>query len=155
MVRELTAHDVEAAAGLVGRSWARSYADIVPQHEHPTAEEQAAHLAPEPGRQGWVFEVDEQVVAVALVLDPGSDDPELSVLHVEPAAQGAGVGSALHDAVLDRLRAAGRKGLHLWVYEANGQARDFYAARGWVEDLGGTKPGRRGTAPAVRLTKGL
>jgi GNAT superfamily N-acetyltransferase len=155
MVREMQKRDVRAAAELVRRSWARSYVDIVPPHEHPTVDEQAADLAPRHGQRGWVFDLDGVVVAVALVVGPDSEDPELSLLHVAPAAQGAGVGSELHDAVLADLRAMGRTCLHLWVYEENGHARDFYAARGWARDDGGNKPDRYGAAQAIRMTRAL
>jgi len=58
----------------------------------------------------------------------------LEQLFVLPEAQGTGVGSALHDAVLDRQRRAGGTICRLWVLEANRQARAFYERRGWRPD---------------------
>ncbi len=58
----------------------------------------------------------------------------LDQLFVLPEAQGAGVGSELHDAVLDRQRAEGATVCRLWVLEANTQARGFYERRGWRPD---------------------
>jgi GNAT superfamily N-acetyltransferase len=58
----------------------------------------------------------------------------LEQLFVLPDAQGTGAGSALHDAVLDRQRAAGETICRLWVLEANKQARAFYERRGWRAD---------------------
>jgi GNAT superfamily N-acetyltransferase len=58
----------------------------------------------------------------------------LDQLYVLPDAQGTGAGSALHDAVLDRQRAAGATICRLWVLEANTGARAFYEHRGWRPD---------------------
>ena len=56
---------------------------------------------------------------------------------MDPAAQGAGVGSAL----LAEAQAAGARELR--VLEANGHAREFYEARGWRDDgEGGIYRGR-------------
>ncbi|MEI2702161.1 MAG: GNAT family N-acetyltransferase [Baekduia sp.] len=142
------------AAGLLVRSWARSYSDIVAPDEHPDADGQARHLRT-PGAAGWVFEQGGAIAAVALVLGHGSGDPELSVLHVDPPAQGAGVGGRLHDAVLESLRSDGTGRCHLFVFEANEQARAFYAARGWTEAEAREIPARCGSAPVMRLDRVL
>ena len=44
------------------------------------------------------------------------------------------MGRALHDEVLDRLRAEGCGRCHLWVLEDNGRARTFYERLGWIEN---------------------
>lgn len=154
MIRELREADVPEAAGLLVRSWARSYSDIVAPDEHPDADGQARHLRT-PGAAGWVFEQGGAIAAVALVLGHGSGDPELSVLHVDPPAQGSGVGGLLHDAVLDALRATGAGRCHLFVFSANEQARAFYAERGWTEADRGETPERCGSADTIRLERVL
>ena len=55
----------------------------------------------------------------------------LGRLYVLPGHQGSGVGSALHDLALERLRAHGRASAKLWCLEENRSARAFYERRGW------------------------
>ena len=55
----------------------------------------------------------------------------LSTLYVLPVYQGGGVGSALHDLALDRLRAQGFQEARLWTLERNDVGRRFYERRGW------------------------
>jgi len=56
----------------------------------------------------------------------------LSTLYVLPAYQGSGVGSALHDLALERLRAQGVREARLWTLEQNASGRRFYERRGWT-----------------------
>jgi putative acetyltransferase len=56
----------------------------------------------------------------------------LSTLYVLPAYQGSGVGSALHDLALERLRAHGFQEARLWTLERNDAGRRFYERRGWL-----------------------
>jgi len=56
----------------------------------------------------------------------------LSTLYVLPAYQGRGVGSALHDLALERLRAMGFEQARLWTLEGNASGRRFYERRGWT-----------------------
>ncbi|MFL5927730.1 MAG: GNAT family N-acetyltransferase [Gaiellaceae bacterium] len=58
----------------------------------------------------------------------------LRTLYVLPAHQHAGVGSALHDHAVDRLRALGAPEARLWTLEANQTARRFYEQRGWRQN---------------------
>jgi GNAT superfamily N-acetyltransferase len=55
----------------------------------------------------------------------------LSTLYVLPSAQGTGVGSALHDLALARLRAMGFGEARLWTLQENDSGRRFYERRGW------------------------
>lgn len=55
----------------------------------------------------------------------------LSQLYVLPSHQGTGVGGALHDHALERLRARGIGRARLWTLEENWEARRFYERRGW------------------------
>jgi GNAT superfamily N-acetyltransferase len=58
----------------------------------------------------------------------------LDGLYVQPQWWSRGVGRALHDEVLDRLRAEGCQRCHLWVLEDNDRARQFYERLGWAEN---------------------
>lgn len=69
---------------------------------------------------------DEPVGVVSL------DGEFLSRLYVLPTHQGTGIGSALHDLALERLRAQGCGRAKLWTLEENWSARTFYERRGWT-----------------------
>lgn len=56
----------------------------------------------------------------------------LSQLYVLPRHQGTGVGSALHDRALERLKARGVERAKLWCLEENWPARTYYEHRGWA-----------------------
>ncbi|WP_067438415.1 GNAT family N-acetyltransferase [Nocardioides jensenii] len=75
------------------------------------------------GRQVWVAETD-RLVGFATFTQTWLDS-----LYVEPAAQGAGVGSALLELVLGMRP----DGIALWVFESNEPARSFYRRHGFVE----------------------
>ena len=55
----------------------------------------------------------------------------LATLYVLPTHQGRGVGSALHDLALERLRAQGFDQVKLWTLRENDSGRRFYERRGW------------------------
>ena len=55
----------------------------------------------------------------------------LSTLYVVPAQQGTGVGTALHDLALERLRLQGNDVARLWTLEENWNGRRYYEQRGW------------------------
>jgi putative acetyltransferase len=59
-------------------------------------------------------------------------DEFLRTLYVLPAHQRTGVGSALHDHALDRLRARGQTRAKLWTLEENWSARRYYEKRNWT-----------------------
>ncbi len=73
-----------------------------------------------PGQEGHhlVAAVEDRVIGfVGAQLDPGTGEDEpsgtISVLLVAPHYQGHGIGTALHDAALERLRAAGARSIRL------------------------------------------
>jgi GNAT superfamily N-acetyltransferase len=58
----------------------------------------------------------------------------LDGLYLLPQWWSRGVGRALHDEVLARLREAGCERCHLWVLEGNDRARRLYERLGWHEN---------------------
>ena len=127
MIRPATQDDARAIAELEVRAWRWAYVDFVAEEEMPSVAERAAAWE---GKDGiFVAEVEDRIVGVVQVLDG-----ELRGLYVEPAAQGAGLGTSLYDFARERLRAAGYAEAVLWVFEGNGHARGFYERRGWVAD---------------------
>jgi ribosomal protein S18 acetylase RimI-like enzyme len=59
---------------------------------------------------------------------------ELWAVYVAPEAWGRGVGHALHRHACERLRAAGRSEMVLWVLPGNARARAFYERQGMRAD---------------------
>jgi GNAT superfamily N-acetyltransferase len=59
-------------------------------------------------------------------------DVFLRTLYVVPARWRSGVGTALHDLALERLRARGCDEAKLWTLEENWTGRRFYENRGWT-----------------------
>jgi GNAT superfamily N-acetyltransferase len=59
-------------------------------------------------------------------------DVFLRTLYVVPARWRTGVGTALHDLALERLRARGCDEAKLWTLEENWTGRRFYENRGWT-----------------------
>lgn len=55
----------------------------------------------------------------------------LQTLYVMPESWRQGVGSALHDLALERLRDANVQEARLWTLTENHRARAFYEKRGW------------------------
>lgn len=56
----------------------------------------------------------------------------LRTLYVVPAHWRTGIGTALHDHALDRLRAQGLTRAKLWTLEENWNARRYYEHRDWT-----------------------
>ena len=56
----------------------------------------------------------------------------LRTLYVVPDHWNTGVGTALHDHALERLRAHGNSTAKLWTLEENWSARRYYEKRGWT-----------------------
>lgn len=147
----MAAADVAAVSGLLVRAWRWAYADIVPEEAMPTIESRELMWQARGTGCAWVAEVAGRVAGVVAI---DLHEPELALLYVDPAAQGAGLGAALHDHALTELRTRGHRHAHLWVLRDSGQGRDFYAHRGWRPDGDGTTGERAGVA-AIRLVREL
>jgi GNAT superfamily N-acetyltransferase len=136
VIRPAACEDARAIAELEVRAWRWAYADLVDETDMPTVGEREERWRTQPLQGASVWDQDGRVVGVVQVA-PRDDDPVVGALrglYVDPPAQGAGIGAALHDRALNALRAAGFATATLWVFTADGHAREFYAARGWVPD---------------------
>lgn len=135
--RDADGDDVAALAELQGAATRVGYAHIFPPEspapalDELVADWRAAVADPEltvvvaDGNDGiWG--------SVAFRPDPAdSDRGDLRRLHVMPDRWGSGIGAALHDSALVRMRARGWARASLWVLEANERARGIYERRGW------------------------
>jgi GNAT superfamily N-acetyltransferase len=77
--------------------------------------------------EAYVAEEDGEAVGCVSV-----GDVYLRTLYVVPERWGSGVGSALHDLALERLRERGCREAKLWTLEENWNGRRFYEKRGWT-----------------------
>jgi ribosomal protein S18 acetylase RimI-like enzyme len=68
-------------------------------------------------------------------------DAFITELFVEPASRGRGVGRALLDAMIERLRGCGVRAVHLMVRPENERARSLYESIGFS------------VAPRIMMTK--
>lgn len=149
MIRPVVAADARALAELEVRAWRWAYVDVVAEQDMITVEDRLARWTSGPLEGAFAAEVAGRVVGVVQV-GPDPDDAArglLRGLNVEPAAQGAGVGTALYEHALAELRRAGFPTVVLWVFAGNGHARGFYERRGWRAD-GAT--GTAAEAPELR-----
>jgi ribosomal protein S18 acetylase RimI-like enzyme len=107
-----------------------AFAHIYPPERYPFPDDAVrevwAEALSDPGVEVYVAEVD-GVPAGAVSVGKGF----LSTLYVLPAHQGSGVGSALHDLAVERLREQGFDEARLWTLEGNDSGRRFYERRGW------------------------
>lgn len=125
LLRPALTDDLPAVAELHLAARAAAY-PAMPRSVHPP-EEARSWVA------GWDLTAYDVWVAVGagggLLGYARFDDVWLDDLYVDPAAQGAGVGSAL----LDLVKSQRPGGFCLWVFEANEPARAFYRRHGLVE----------------------
>jgi GNAT superfamily N-acetyltransferase len=81
--------------------------------------------------RGWVVEDRGEIVAFAI---GNAEDGNIWALFVDPAVQGAGHGSRLHDVMVGWLWSQGLRALWLGT-GTDTRARGFYERRGW-RDVG-------------------
>lgn len=128
-LRAAQAADHPALVTLLRRSWLTTWAPELPftAVQRFAAEDPAsAYVA----QMAEAFLVAERAGTVAGMAHAMGD--LLAALHVDPAAQGQGIGTALLRAAEERI-GAGHAEARLEVLEFNARARAFYRRQGWVE----------------------
>jgi GNAT superfamily N-acetyltransferase len=132
-MRAATPADAEALFTIQRTAALAAYAHVFPPAEYPYPDDAV--------RAEWQRRLADGVTQTLIAEREGRAQgyvayaPELlASLYVLPEAQGAGVGSALHDAALAAQPALGATVCRLWVLEQNHQARAFYEHRGWRAD---------------------
>ena len=131
VVRPALAEDVETLLVIQREAAVDAFAHIYPPERYPFPDDEiraawAGALA-DPDTEVFVAECDGVAAGAVSV---GKEF--LSTLYVLPAFQGRGVGSALHDLALERLRARGVRLAKLWTLEGIDSGRRFYERRGWA-----------------------
>ena len=131
-LRRLRENDVEAAIAV----WARARWDAQLQVEERmarTPDDDRRHFREVLMRDCRIWVADESGRVVGLLaLGEGS----VEQLHVDPDAQGRGIGSRL----LDLAKQACPSGLRLFTFQRNERARAFYEGRGFEAVRFGTSP---------------
>ena len=146
-LRRGTPEDAEQIAGISVRAWIHAYEAFL--DPRVLAERTVASQAER--WRGWlagsetetqVAEIAGRIAGYATVGASRDGDAydtvgQLSGLYVDPAAQGAGLGTRLLADAVSRLRASGFIVATLWVFEENGLGRAFYERHGWWPDPDG------------------
>lgn len=125
-----TGRDAELCFGIARAAAVAGFRDAFPPDRHPFPDDEiradwASALA-DPDAETYLAYEDGAAVGVVSV-----SAGVLQTLYVLPGAWGRGIGSALHDLALDRLRQAGVEEARLWTLAQNRRARAFYERRGW------------------------
>jgi ribosomal protein S18 acetylase RimI-like enzyme len=140
MIRAAEKDDAEAMGLLRRRAVRVAYdgfvnAQQLDEQEDTSVWERRIGAAPE--GSVWVWEQDGKVAGFVAALPEAQDQPGvgfLQALYVDPVAQGAGVGRALHDKALERLRDGGVGEATLWVLADNARGRAFFEGLGWEKE---------------------
>jgi ribosomal protein S18 acetylase RimI-like enzyme len=146
-VRPLDDRDAEAVVGLSLRAWAPVFASIeqaigseifgslYPEDWRETQRQAVQAVCASQEKRVWVAEVDGTTVGfVAVELHPESSMGEIHMLAVDPDHQGGGIGTALTEFALARIKDAG---MAVAMVETGGDpghsaARRTYEKAGYV-----------------------
>ena len=138
-IREATINDVETIKQLAHDVWWPTYSSILAGDQidfmladRYSTEALTKQIANE--EQTFLLLTKDETPLAFAAYSPDEKDPDVYRLHKLyslPATQGKGVGKALLNAVIDRVRAAGKKVLELNVHRQN-PALGFYQKMGFV-----------------------
>ena len=130
MIRRARSDEAETLLQIQRDAAVAAFAHIFPQHLYPFPSGDIRELwrkaLADPDVEVYVAEADKLVIGSVSV---GGEF--LRTLYVLPPHQSTGVGTALHDFALERLRTRGVQRAKLWTLEQNWPARRFYERRGW------------------------
>ena len=155
-IREATPDDADEIDRIHVQSWLRAYSDFIGPEDmigaRRPADERVARWRERVSDgtvRTWVHDVDGFVAGFA-----SAGGGELMALYVDPAAQGAGVGSGLLEHAEAALRDEGAAEASLWVFRDNEHGRRFYESHGWTLVEGSEEQGDW-VAPGVEYRKRL
>jgi GNAT superfamily N-acetyltransferase len=166
-VREATPDDTEAIVAVTAAGWREAYRGIVsPETLAALPVERWRHeigvglRRPVDDAFSCVAEVDGEFAGYCYVAAPtrepdaGGSVAELGAMYVHSAHWGHGVGHALMEAALERLRGLPYEEAVLWTFAENERAVSFYERHGWRVD-GAEKIHERSGEPAIRMRRSL
>jgi GNAT superfamily N-acetyltransferase len=130
-LRPARAHDAPHLLAIQRAASVAAFAHIYPPELYPFPDAEVLRL--------WEEALDDPSVDVYLAVVDGKpvgsvsvDDAWLRTLYVLPALWSRGVGSALLEHGLQRMRERGARFAKLWTLEENEAGRRFYERRGWA-----------------------
>jgi ribosomal protein S18 acetylase RimI-like enzyme len=140
VLRQAVVSDAETIAALHAESWRNAYRGILNDDylDNGIFEERKTHwqqilTAPQPERR-YVLLAEHDKNSIAFVSVFLDEEPEhgalLHNLHVLPQLKGQGLGRLLMCEAAKWMLLKNVRQMHLWVFEANTQARKFYEALG-------------------------
>jgi GNAT superfamily N-acetyltransferase len=131
VIRDARPDDLEALLTIQREASVAGFANVFPPERYPYPTQEVRELWREtlvdPDVDVYVAEIDAGAVGTVTV-----DTEFLRQLYVLPAHWGAGIGSALLDRGLERMRERGATRAKLWTLEGNERGRRFYERRGWT-----------------------
>ena len=146
-LRDATQADAHAIATVLVQSWRAAYRGLLPDDvladlSIPDREQFWSDVltARPPRTRAVVATIADAVVGFAATGPPllaaDRTDPahgDLYALYLAPDIWRRGIGTQLHAAALDRLRACGFTHAGLWVLDTNERALSFYHRHGWTD----------------------
>ena len=131
MIRAARPDDAETLLAIQRGACVAAFAHIYPPDRYPFPDALI--------RSAWEEALADPDVDVFVAENGGDPIGSVSVggeflrtLYVLPAHWRTGIGTALHDHALLRLRAQGRTRAKLWTLEENWNARRYYEKRKWT-----------------------
>jgi ribosomal protein S18 acetylase RimI-like enzyme len=136
-IREATDDDISTIRALAREAWTEAYADAIPES---VVEDAVAEWYAE-GTMSRLLADEEQVSLVAIDAEGGivgfshgatdGDDGDVLRLYVSPDRWGEGIGSALLEAMEERLTEMGAERVQAMVLADNEMGNAFYEDRGF------------------------
>jgi len=131
VIRPARRDEADALLAIQRDACVAAFAHIYPPDLYPFPDNDVRDLwraaLADPEVEAYVAEVDGEAAGSVSV-----GGGFLRTLYVVPEHWRDGVGSALHDHALERLRAQGESAAKLWTLEENWNGRRFYENRGWT-----------------------
>jgi len=167
VIRRAVVADVPALARVQVRAWLHAYSgfmepDEIAARPVEAREPQWRTALTDPANPATTVVWDQDgAVAGFATTGPARDEDlapgtgELYAMYVDPPAQGAGVGRALHADAVARLAANGFARATLWTFAANDHAIAFYERLGWRPDPAAPQHPDHWAAPSVRFLRDL
>jgi GNAT superfamily N-acetyltransferase len=132
-----TPADADVCLGIQRAAAVAAFQHVFPKQLYPFPDEEI--------RADWLATLSDPEVEAFLAYEAAEAVGCVSVghgllrtLYVVPHAWSHGIGGALHDLGLDRLREANVEEARLWTLSENQRGRAFYERRGW-KLTGGTR----------------
>jgi GNAT superfamily N-acetyltransferase len=130
VIRDARPDDLETLLTIQREASVAGFAKVFPPDRYPYPTDDVREVWREaladPEVDAYVYELQGEAVGIVTV-----DSDFLRQLYVLPAHWGSGIGSALLERGLERMRERGATRAKLWTLEGNERGRRFYERRGW------------------------